>query len=84
MVGLVANKGLFAFRDQFGIRPLCFGKRVGQYGVEYAISSESAAFDHLGFNLIRDLHPGEALFVDKKGDLHLCLLYTSPSPRDRG
>jgi amidophosphoribosyltransferase len=71
VVGLVANKGLFAFRDQFGIRPLCFGKRVGHYGVEYAVSSESAAFDHLGFNLIRDLHPGEALFVDKKGDLHL-------------
>ena len=62
---------MFAFRDVFGIRPLCFGKRVTDSGTEYAVVSESVVLDSLGFELIRDLEPGEALFVDKAGELHL-------------
>lgn len=69
-VGLIAEHGLFAFRDRFGIRPLCFGKREGGLGTEYAVASESVVLDSLGFTLIRDLEPGEALFVDNVGRLH--------------
>ncbi len=70
VVGLIANYGMFAFRDRFGIRPLCYGKRESELGVEYAIVSESVVLDSLGFELIRDLEPGEALFVDKAGRIH--------------
>ena len=71
VVGLVANHGLFAFRDAHGIRPLCFGVRETDKGQEYAVVSESVVLDSLGFELIRDLEPGEALFIDKQGQLHL-------------
>ena len=71
VVGLIANYGMFAFRDPHGIRPLCFGKRETETGVEYAVVSESVVLDSLGFELIRDLAPGEALFVDKSGQIHL-------------
>ena len=67
----MANYGLFAFRDPNGIRPLCFGVRRTDKGDEYAVVSESVVLDNLGFELIRDLEPGEALFVDKQGQLHL-------------
>ena len=71
VVGLIANYGLFAFRDRFGIRPLCYGKRETEEGTEYAVVSESVVLDSLGFELIKDLDPGEALFVDKAGNIHL-------------
>ncbi len=71
VVGLIANHGLFAFRDAHGIRPLCFGVRETDQGKEYAVVSESVVLDSLGFELIRDLKPGEALFIDKQGQLHL-------------
>jgi amidophosphoribosyltransferase len=71
VVGLIANYGMFAFRDPNGIRPLCFGKRETEAGVEYAVVSESVVLDSLGFELIRDLAPGEALFVDTSGQIHL-------------
>ena len=71
VVGLIANYGMFAFRDPNGIRPLCFGVRHTEQGNEYAVVSESVVLDSLGFELIRDLEPGEALFVDTKGNLHL-------------
>ena len=71
VVGVIANYGMFAFRDRFGIRPLCFGKRETSKGTEYAVVSESVVLDSLGFELIRDLQPGEALFVDPSGELHL-------------
>ena len=73
VVGLIANYGMFAFRDPNGIRPLCFGKRETEAGVEYAVVSESVVLDSLGFELIRDLAPGEALFVDTSGQIHLQL-----------
>ena len=71
VVGLIANYGMFAFRDPNGIRPLCFGVRHTDQGDEYAVVSESVVLDSLGFELIRDLEPGEALFVDIKGNIHL-------------
>ena len=71
LVGLVANHGMFAFRDIFGIRPLCYGSRETEAGTEYAVASESVVLDSMGFGQIKDLQPGEALFVDNKGKIHL-------------
>ncbi len=70
VVGFIANVGLFAFRDPNGIRPLCFGSREKNFGeMEYAVSSESVALAPLGFTLERDVSPGEAIFIDWKGNL---------------
>ena len=71
VVGLIANQGMFAFRDTFGIRPLCYGSRETEAGIEYAVASESVVLDSMGFGSIKDLQPGEALFVDNKGEIHL-------------
>lgn len=69
-VGLMANYGLFAFRDPFGIRPLVLGSRETTLGREYMIASESVALDVLGYRLERDVAPGEAIFIDIQGRLH--------------
>ena len=69
-VALLANYGIVAFRDPHGIRPLVFGKRKTQHGVEHMVASESAALDLLGFSLIRDVHPGEAIYINPKGELY--------------
>ncbi|OYY74223.1 MAG: amidophosphoribosyltransferase [Gammaproteobacteria bacterium 28-57-27] len=70
VVGLIAETGVFAFRDPFGIRPLCYGTRTTELGVEVMIASESVAVDALGFELVRDLAPGEAIFVSESGEVH--------------
>jgi amidophosphoribosyltransferase len=71
VVGMIANYGMVAFRDPLGIRPLVFGQRETEQGVEYIVASESVALDVLGFQLVRDIEPGEALYVDEQGELHL-------------
>jgi amidophosphoribosyltransferase len=74
-VALIANYGMVAFRDPHGIRPLVFGKRETQHGEEYMVASESVAFDVLGYELIRDVAPGEAVFITGSGTLYseLCV-----------
>jgi amidophosphoribosyltransferase len=69
-VSLVANYGLIAFRDPHGIRPLVFGKRTTEHGTEYMVASESVALDVLGYTLIRDVAPGEAVYITNEGELH--------------
>ncbi len=69
-VGMIANYGLFAFRDPFGIRPLVLGRRDVAEGVEYIIASETVALDVLGYQIERDVAPGEAVFIDMSGELH--------------
>ncbi|MBL4568056.1 MAG: amidophosphoribosyltransferase [Porticoccus sp.] len=71
VVGMIASYGMVAFRDPNGIRPLVYGQRETDQGIEYMVASESVAMDVLGFKLIRDLAPGEALYVDEQGELHL-------------
>jgi len=66
-VAMITGYGVVAFRDPFGIRPVVFGRRETDLGMEYMVASESVALDVLGFELIRDLDPGEALFVSKEG-----------------
>jgi len=71
VVGLIANYGMFAFRDQFGIRPLCYGRKRYLNKYEYAVASESVVLESLGFEFVRDLSPGEGLFIDSSGSIFL-------------
>jgi amidophosphoribosyltransferase len=66
-VALITGYGIF--RDPHGIRPVVFGKRETAEGVEVMIASESVSLDVLGFELVRDLEPGEAVFVDNTGKI---------------
>jgi len=59
-VTIIANHGLLAFCDPHGIRPLVMGRQVTDTGVSYAFASETTCFDHLDFEVVRDLQPGEA------------------------
>jgi amidophosphoribosyltransferase len=68
-VGMILGYGLVAFRDPNGIRPLVLGERVTAEGREYAVASESVALDILGFTLLRDVEPGEAVFISLDGQL---------------
>jgi amidophosphoribosyltransferase len=70
VVGLLVNYGVFGFRDPWGIRPLVIGTRSNPAGQEYMIASESVALDVLGFTLLDDVAPGEAIFIDQQGHLH--------------
>ncbi len=70
VVSLITDRGIVAFRDPHGIRPLCYGTREYKGKTETMIASESVALDSSGFELVRDLNPGEAIFVDLNGVVH--------------
>ncbi|HTH40722.1 MAG TPA: amidophosphoribosyltransferase [Rhodocyclaceae bacterium] len=67
VVTMISGYGLLAFRDPHGIRPLVIGRNDTPQGPEYLISSESVALDTLGFRMLRDVEPGEAVLVDTQG-----------------
>ena len=69
VLALITGHGLLAFRDNNGIRPLSIGIRKGENRDEYVIASEDALFISLGFTKLRDVDPGEAVFIDKNGKL---------------
>jgi len=70
VVAMIAGYGLLAFRDTHGIRPLVIGVNESTAIPEYLVASESVALDTLGFKYLRDIAPGEAVFVDFNGKLH--------------
>ena len=70
VVALIAGYGLVAFRDIHGIRPLILGKKKNSTGYSYLVSSESVALDLLGYETVRDLDPGESIFIDTSGNIH--------------
>ncbi|KJG39085.1 amidophosphoribosyltransferase [Photobacterium angustum] len=69
VVAMVIGHGLIAFRDPNGIRPLCIGKREEQGKTEYMVASESVALDAVGFDFVRDIAPGEAVYITFDGQL---------------
>ena len=70
VIFMINGVGIVGFRDPFGIRPLIFGSRENDLlGPDYMLASESTVLDTLGFNIISDVEPGEAVFVDKEGEM---------------
>ncbi len=70
VVALIAGIGVLAFRDPHGIRPLVYGQRQTEEGVDHIVASENVALDLLDFTLIRDVAPGEAMLITTDGQFH--------------
>ena len=79
VVAQIAGHGLLAFRDPFGIRPLCIGVNETETGTEYMVASESVALEGIGFRFLRDIAPGEAVFIDNDGVMHARQCADNPS-----
>jgi amidophosphoribosyltransferase len=65
-VAYIAHQGMVAFRDPHGIRPLLFGKRKNGFKTDYIFASESVTLDILGYEKVRDVEPGEVVFIDEQ------------------
>ena len=70
VTAMIAGYGVLAFRDPYGIRPAVIGINETDDGPEYMVASESVAIDALGFRLLRDIEPGEAVFIDEDGNFY--------------
>ncbi|PSB92195.1 amidophosphoribosyltransferase [Candidatus Pandoraea novymonadis] len=68
IVSVIADFGLLGFRDPNGIRPLCIGRFDGPRGTEWMLASESVALEGIGFTFVRDVAPGEAIFISNEGE----------------
>ncbi|MBU6502787.1 MAG: amidophosphoribosyltransferase [Burkholderiales bacterium] len=74
VIAMIAGQGLLAFRDPFGIRPLCMGSGRGSV----VLASESVALEGTGHKFERNVEPGEAIFVDLAGTVHAQQCAQSP------
>ena len=82
VIAMVIGHGLIGLRDPNGIRPLVLGQRETPKGAEWMLASESVALDMLGFKLVRDVAPGEVVYIDAHGRLHtqVCVSTTRHAP----
>ncbi len=82
VIAMIIGHGIVGFRDPNGIRPLVVGERDTPQGKEWMLASESVALDSLGFRLVRDIAPGEAVLIDESGRLHAhqCVAGTHHTP----
>ena len=79
-VAMITGYGIVAFRDPHGIRPAVFGTRMGESGKpEYMVASESVALDAQGYQILRDLEPGEAVFFTRAGEMFMRQCADKPS-----
>jgi amidophosphoribosyltransferase len=78
-VAQIADVGLLGFRDPHGIRPLCLGINETERGTEYMLASESVALEGAGFQFVRDVAPGEAVFIDADNKLHARICADNPT-----
>ena len=86
VLGLLADNGLFAFRDPHGLRPLILGERKltdeeknlhpNHFGKSYCLASESNTLNFLGYDVVKDLAPGEILFIDQSGEIFSSVDYS--------
>ena len=81
-VMMICGVGVLAFKDPHGIRPLVYGVKDTPKGKQYMIASESVALDVLGYKLVRDVRPGEVIFIDndKQVHTHMCTQQPSHAP----
>ena len=77
-ITVIAGHGLLAFNDPLGIRPLVLGRRDTPQGPVYAFASESTCFDYLGFEFIKNVGPGQAVFIDRNFQVHFKNPYALP------
>ncbi|WP_432473845.1 amidophosphoribosyltransferase [Amphritea sp. HPY] len=78
VVAVITGYGIVAFRDPNGIRPLVYGKRETATGTEYMVASESVALDISGYTLVRDIEPGESIFISQDGEVKTCQCAENP------
>ena len=69
VIAMITGIGIVGMRDPFGIRPLCFGKRESAKGTEYMVASESVALDSASYTMVRDLAPGECIYITEAGEV---------------
>ena len=69
-IALIAGKGLLAFRDPYGIRPLCYGVKETESGRDVIFASESDVLEAQEYQDFIDVAPGEAVWVDMQGEMH--------------
>ncbi len=75
VISQIGNKGMLAFKDQHGIRPLVFGRKIySNNHISYGFASETIALTRHGYEIIKELQPSEAIFIDNYGNIHSKIL----------